>query len=137
MTRGAATGAVGSALGGIFTPAAAQHEHHGVPASSAQVALMGATACAEGTTLGGAIVQLFEQVQVALPAGGRHRSLRTLPNGSAIESLKREPRTPVVSCRCSSNTRSFQMRTTPCEPNIANPPSRCAVDRKSTRLNSS
>ncbi len=44
----------------VLTPAAAQHEHHGVPASSAQVVLMGTASCADGTpSMSGAVVQLF------------------------------------------------------------------------------
>jgi outer membrane receptor protein involved in Fe transport len=57
--RAAATAAVWSALGALSTPAAAQHEQHGVPAGSAQVAVTGTAFCAEGTPLSGAIVQLF------------------------------------------------------------------------------
>jgi outer membrane receptor protein involved in Fe transport len=58
MTRVAIAG-VCSALTAVLTPAAAQHEHHGAPANSGQVVVMGTAACAEGTPLGGAIVQLF------------------------------------------------------------------------------
>ncbi|HEX6367526.1 MAG TPA: TonB-dependent receptor [Longimicrobium sp.] len=43
----------------MFTPAAAQQEHHGVPAGGAQVVLTGSASCAEGTPLSGAVVQLF------------------------------------------------------------------------------
>ena len=57
--RAAAIAAVLGALCAAFTPAAAQHEHHGVPAGSAQVVLTGTARCAEGTPLSGAIVQLF------------------------------------------------------------------------------
>lgn len=46
------------ALAAVLTPAAAQQEHHGVPAGGAQVVLTG-TAWCEGTPLSGAIVQLF------------------------------------------------------------------------------
>jgi protocatechuate 3,4-dioxygenase beta subunit len=48
-----------SALVALFTPAAAQHEHHGVPAGSAQGVLTGAAYGAEGAPVSGAIVQLF------------------------------------------------------------------------------
>ena len=57
--RAAAIAAVCTAMGAALTPAAAQQEHHGVPASSAQVVLTGTTSCAEGTPLSGAVVQLF------------------------------------------------------------------------------
>ena len=58
--KGAATiAAVCGALGATPTPAAAQHEHHGVPASSAQVMLTGKASCALGTPVSGAVVQLF------------------------------------------------------------------------------
>lgn len=57
--RAAAIAAVCTALGAMLTPAAAQHEHHGVPARGAQVALTGTANGAEGTPLSGAIVQLF------------------------------------------------------------------------------
>ncbi|HEX8361125.1 MAG TPA: TonB-dependent receptor [Longimicrobium sp.] len=63
--RAAALAAVCGALAAIPAPAAAQHEHHGVPASGAQVVLMGTASCAEGTPLAGAVVQLFH-------GGGRH-----------------------------------------------------------------
>jgi outer membrane receptor protein involved in Fe transport len=56
--RAAAIAAVCGALGAMRTPAAAQQEHHGVPASSAQVVLTGSASCA-GTPVSGAIVQLF------------------------------------------------------------------------------
>ena len=55
----AAIAAAWSALAAMPTPAAAQHEHHGVPAGSAQVVLTGTAHRAEGTPLSGAIVQLF------------------------------------------------------------------------------
>jgi hypothetical protein len=42
-------------------PAAAQHEHHGVPAASALVLLTGTVHGAEGTALKGAIVKLFHE----------------------------------------------------------------------------
>ena len=57
--RAAAVAAVCGALGAMPTPAAAQHEHHGVPAGSAQVVLTGTVSCAEGTPSSGAVVQLF------------------------------------------------------------------------------
>ncbi|HEY7770518.1 TonB-dependent receptor plug domain-containing protein, partial [Longimicrobium sp.] len=57
--RAVAVAVVWSALVGIPTPAAAQHEAHGVPAGGAQVALTGTVACAEGTPSGGTVVQLF------------------------------------------------------------------------------
>jgi ferric enterobactin receptor len=58
--RAAAIAAACSALlCAMLTPAAAQHEHHGVPASSAQEVLTGTAYGAEGTPLSGAIVQLF------------------------------------------------------------------------------
>ena len=57
--RAAAIAAVCGALGATLTPAAAQQEHHGVPASGAQVVLTGTASCAEGTPSSGAIVQLF------------------------------------------------------------------------------
>jgi outer membrane receptor protein involved in Fe transport len=56
--RAAAVIAVCGALVALRTPAAAQHEHHGAPASSAQAVLTGTASCA-GTPLSGAIVQLF------------------------------------------------------------------------------
>lgn len=56
--RAAAIAAVCGALGAMCTPAAAQQEHHGVPASVAQVVLTGTAYCAS-TPLSGAIVQLF------------------------------------------------------------------------------
>ncbi|HST59336.1 MAG TPA: TonB-dependent receptor [Longimicrobium sp.] len=55
--RAAAIAAVCGALGAM--PAAAQQEHHRVPASVAQVVLTGTASCADGTLLRGAIVQLF------------------------------------------------------------------------------
>jgi ferric enterobactin receptor len=55
--RAAVIAAVCGALGAMRTPAAAQHEQHGV-AASAQVELTGTAWCA-GTPLSGAIVQLF------------------------------------------------------------------------------
>ena len=51
--------AVCSVLAAVVTPAAAQHERHGVPARNAQVLLAGTASCAEGAPLGGAVVQLF------------------------------------------------------------------------------
>ena len=57
--RAAAIAAVCSALAAMVTPAAAQHEHHDVPAGSAQVVLTGTAYGAEGTSLSGAIVRLF------------------------------------------------------------------------------
>ena len=57
--RAAPIAALCSALAVAVTPAAAQHEHHGVPTGSAQVALMGTASCALGTPLSGAVVQLF------------------------------------------------------------------------------
>jgi outer membrane receptor protein involved in Fe transport len=57
--RAAAIAAVCSALWAVLTPAAAQQDHHGVPAPSAQVMLTGTAYGAEGTPLSGAIVQLF------------------------------------------------------------------------------
>src|SRR5687767_2117675 len=57
--RAAAIAAVWSALVGIPTPAAAQHEHHGVPAGSAQVVLTGTASCAEGGPPSGVVVRLF------------------------------------------------------------------------------
>lgn len=57
--RAAAVAVLCGALGAIRTPAAAQHEHHGVPAAGAQAVLTGTASCAEGPPLGGAIVQLF------------------------------------------------------------------------------
>lgn len=57
--RAAVIAAVCGALAAMSTPAAAQQEHHGVPASGAQVVLMGTASCAEGTPSSGAIVQLF------------------------------------------------------------------------------
>jgi outer membrane receptor protein involved in Fe transport len=57
--RAAAIAAVCGALGAVLTPAAAQQEHHGVPAGGAQVVLTGTASCAEGTPLSGAVVQLF------------------------------------------------------------------------------
>jgi hypothetical protein len=59
LARAAAVAVLCGALLAIRTPAAAQHEHHGVPAGGAQVLLTGTARCAEGTPLGGAIVQLF------------------------------------------------------------------------------
>jgi hypothetical protein len=59
LARAAAITAVCSGLGAMLTPAAAQHEHHGVAASSAQAVLTGAAYCAEGTPSSGAIVQVF------------------------------------------------------------------------------
>jgi outer membrane receptor protein involved in Fe transport len=56
--RAAAIAAACGALGALLTPAAAQHEHHGVPAGSAQVVLTGTAHCA-GTPSSGAIVRLF------------------------------------------------------------------------------
>jgi hypothetical protein len=56
--RAAAIAAVCGALGAVRTPAAAQQEHHGVPAGGAQVVLTGTAWCA-GTPSSGAIVQLF------------------------------------------------------------------------------
>src|SRR5687767_12478638 len=57
--RAATIAAVCGALGAILTPAAAQQDHHGVPASGAQVVLMGTASCAEGRPSAGAVVQLF------------------------------------------------------------------------------
>jgi hypothetical protein len=57
--RAAAIAAVCGALGAVLTPAAAQREHHGVPAGGAQVVLTGTASCAEGPPSSGAIVQLF------------------------------------------------------------------------------
>ncbi|HYR08920.1 MAG TPA: TonB-dependent receptor, partial [Longimicrobium sp.] len=57
--RAAAIAAVCGALGSIPTPAAAQQEHHGAPAGSAQVVLTGRASCAEGTPSSSAVVQLF------------------------------------------------------------------------------
>ena len=57
--RAAAVAAVCAALGALRAPAAAQHEHHGVPASGAQAELTGTASCAEGTPPGGAVVRLF------------------------------------------------------------------------------
>ncbi|HEX5727186.1 MAG TPA: TonB-dependent receptor [Longimicrobiaceae bacterium] len=57
--RAGAIAAVYSALWGILTSAAAQQEHHGVPAGSAQVVLSGTAYCPEGAPVSGAIVQLF------------------------------------------------------------------------------
>ena len=57
--RAAAIAAVWSALAAMPRPAAAQHEHHVVPAGSAQVVLTGTASCAEGTPSSGAVVQLF------------------------------------------------------------------------------
>ncbi len=65
--RVAAIAAACSALCAMSTPAAAQQEHHGVTAGTAQVVVMGTAYCAEGTPLSGAIVQLFHG-----PAAGRH-----------------------------------------------------------------
>jgi hypothetical protein len=45
--RAAAIAAVCGALGAVLTPAAAQQEHHGVPAGGAQVVLTGTASCAE------------------------------------------------------------------------------------------
>jgi outer membrane receptor protein involved in Fe transport len=56
--RAAAIAAVCSALGSGSAPAAAQQEHHGVPASGARVMLTGTAWCAD-TPSPGAIVQLF------------------------------------------------------------------------------
>jgi outer membrane receptor protein involved in Fe transport len=56
--RAAAIAIVCSALVAT-TPAAAQHEGHGLPAGSAQVMLTGTASCAEGTPVSGAVVQLF------------------------------------------------------------------------------
>ncbi len=57
--RAAAIAAVCGALAALRTPAAAQQEHHAVPAAAAQVVLTGTAWCAEGTPSSGAIVQLF------------------------------------------------------------------------------
>ncbi|HEX8210134.1 MAG TPA: TonB-dependent receptor [Longimicrobium sp.] len=43
----------------MLTPAAAQHEGHGVPAGGAQVVLTGRASCADGAPSGGAVVRLF------------------------------------------------------------------------------
>ncbi len=51
--------AVCGALCAMGTPAAAQHDHHGAPAGSAQVVLTGTAHRTEGTPASGAIVQLF------------------------------------------------------------------------------
>jgi outer membrane receptor protein involved in Fe transport len=56
--RAAAIAAVCGALGSGSAPAAAQQEHHGVPASGARVMLTGTAWCAD-TPSPGAIVQLF------------------------------------------------------------------------------
>jgi outer membrane receptor protein involved in Fe transport len=55
----AAAIAVWSALVAMPTPAAAQHEGHGVPAAGAQGVLRGTASCAEGTPSTGAVVRLF------------------------------------------------------------------------------
>jgi outer membrane cobalamin receptor len=55
----AAAIAVCAALAATRTPAAAQHQHHGVPAGGAQVVLTGTASCAEGTPPGDAVVRLF------------------------------------------------------------------------------
>ena len=57
--RTAAVGALCGALAASSTPAAAQHEQHGVPAGSAPAVLMGTVWSAERRPLSGAIVQLF------------------------------------------------------------------------------
>jgi outer membrane receptor protein involved in Fe transport len=57
--RAAAIAVVCGGLGALPTPAAAQQEHHGVPAGGAQVVLTGTASCAEGIPSSGAIVQLF------------------------------------------------------------------------------
>jgi hypothetical protein len=57
--RAAAIAALCGARLAIVTPAAAQHEQHGVLAGGAQVVLTGTARCAEGTPSSGAIVQLF------------------------------------------------------------------------------
>ncbi len=57
--RAAAIAAVCAALAAVRTPAAAQQDHHGVPATAAQVVLAGTASCVEGTPSSGAIVQLF------------------------------------------------------------------------------
>ncbi len=57
--RAAAIAAVCTALCAIGGPAAAQQEHHAAPAGSAPVVMTGAARRADGTPLGGAIVQLF------------------------------------------------------------------------------
>ena len=55
----AAVAAVWSALVATPTAATAQHDHHGVPAGSAQAVLTGTAQGADGTPLRGAIVQLL------------------------------------------------------------------------------
>jgi hypothetical protein len=57
--RAAAIAAACTALAAIHTPAAAQHEHHGVVAGGAQAVLTGRASCAEGTPSTGAVVRLF------------------------------------------------------------------------------
>jgi outer membrane receptor protein involved in Fe transport len=66
--RTAAIAVLCSALMALPAPAAAQHEHHGVPAAGAPAVLTGTAYSAEGAPLRGAIVRLFHG-----SGPGRHR----------------------------------------------------------------
>jgi hypothetical protein len=90
--RAAAIAVACGALAAISAPAAAQHEHHGIPAGGSQAVLTGTASCAEGAPSSGAIVQLFHgdgsgrhlMAASAADAAGRF-SLRALPGTYTLE----------------------------------------------------
>ena len=81
--RAAAITAVCGAVGAMPTPAATQHEHHGVTAGSAQVVLTGTAACADGTPSSGAVVRLFHG-----DGPGRHLAATSLVDAGGRFALR-------------------------------------------------
>ena len=81
-----------SALAALPAPAAAQHDHHGVPAGNAQTLVTGTACGAEGAPSSGAVVQLFHG-----SGPGRHLTATAVADATFTQESRRRTARPLLS----------------------------------------